>query len=225
MKVTLLVSEYCPTCPQTEAVWRQLHAERAFDLEVLEVTQPEGRRVVADKLIRTVPATLVDGELVSVGVPSWEEARERAQCAPPREAGSGPQAGPALTMARGPRHLVRAAVVYLVLGGALLVAHGDLLAAGPGPVHLFTFGFVSFMILGVAEHMLPRFTGHPVRGGWWAAAQYAAMHAGLLAFVAGRFLEVSPLAAAGGVGLWLGLAVAMARLLPLVLRPASEAGP
>jgi len=223
MKVTLLVSEWCPTCPNAERVWREVYQEKAFELEVLDVAQPEGRRLVADKLIKTIPATLVAGELAKVGVPSTGEARELVADAPDREGGveGAERAAATLTMQRIPRHLVRAAVVYLVLGGLVLLGGGNLLGAGPGLFHLFTYGFVAFMIFGVAEHMLPRFTGHPVRTGWGQRAQVGLLHLGLWVFIGGRVAEEPPVAGAGAAVMWLGMLVAAGRLLPLVWVPSS----
>jgi hypothetical protein len=86
-------------------------------------------------------------------------------------------------------------------------------------LHLFTAGFIAFLILGVAEHMLPRFTGHPIRGGWLQAAQGVLLHVGLWGMAAGLLWSQRPVAAAGALLLWGGVVTAAARLLPLVLRP------
>ena len=232
MRVTLLVSEWCQVCPNAERVWRQVNEERDFELEVVDVGQPEGRKIIAEKLIKTVPATLVDGELKKVGVPSGEEARELVQDAPERQGGAGEgQAAATMTMRRGPRHLVRASVVHLVLAGLLLLLSGDLWGrpagwlspeAAIGLLHIFTYGFIAFMIFGVAEHMLPRFTGHPIRTGWLQGAQLGLLQAGLWLFVVGRVLESTAVAGSGASLMWLGMVAAAARLLPLVARPAAE---
>lgn len=234
MKVTLLVSEWCSVCPVAERMWRQMHQEKEFDLEVLDVGQPEGRKVIAEKLIKTVPATLIDGELKKVGAPSAEEARELIAEAPDREGGvSQDQEAATLTMRRGPRHLIRSAVVYLALAGGMLVASGDLWGrpatwlspqAAIGLFHIFTYGFIAFMIFGVAEHMLPRFTGHSIRTGWLQSAQLGLLQAGLWLFVVGRVVAWTPLAGAGAAVMWLGVVVAVARLLPLVWRPSTAEG-
>ncbi|MFA9459613.1 glutaredoxin family protein [Thiohalorhabdus sp. Cl-TMA] len=223
MKVTLLVSEWCSVCPNAERIWRQVNEEKDFELEVLDVAQPEGRKVVAEKLIKTVPATLVDDALKKVGVPGAEEARELVRCAPPREGGgeAREEAGATMTMRRGPRHMVRASVVYLTLAGLTLVGRGDLLGGGIGLFHLFTYGFLVFMIFGVAEHMLPRFTGHAVRTGWLPSAQLAFLHGGLWLFVAGRWLGGTEMAGGGALLMWGGVLAASARLLPLVWRPST----
>ena len=50
-------------------------AERAgLKLEVLDIGKPEGRRIVADLGIRTVPAIVIDGTLRSVGSCTLNEA-------------------------------------------------------------------------------------------------------------------------------------------------------
>lgn len=219
MRVVLLVSEYCPTCPRAEQVWQVVHAEREFDFEVVDVGQPEGRRLLADNLIKTIPATLIDGKLAHVGVPDLERAREMVQCAPPRAEGEGPAEAASMTMQRFPRHLVRAAMGYAALGALPLLDGGDLLGRGAGVLHLFTAGFLAFLILGVAEHMLPRFSGHPVRTGWPQGLQAALLHGGLWAMAAGLAWPQRPLAGAGALLLWAGLVIGAVRLLPLVLRP------
>ncbi|HKL77496.1 MAG TPA: thioredoxin family protein [Gammaproteobacteria bacterium] len=233
MKVTLLVSEWCSVCPAAERTWRQVAAEKDFELAVLDVGQPEGRRFIAERQIKSVPATLVDGELKKVGPPSAAEARALVAAAPERPGGAAAsQEAASLTMRRGPRHLVRAAVVYLVLAGLLLLVSGDLWGrsvawlsaeAAMGLFHLFTFGFVAFLIFGVAEHMLPRFTGHPVRTGWLQGAQIGLLQGGIGLFVVGRVLEVVPVAGTGAGLMWLGMVAATARLLPLVIRPSAGA--
>jgi glutaredoxin len=86
MKVELLVSHWCPTCPAAEAVWRQVAAERDFDFAVVDISKPEGREIVSKLNLRTVPATVVDGVLQGVGVIPLDQARALAAAAPPRAA-------------------------------------------------------------------------------------------------------------------------------------------
>jgi len=45
MRVELLVSDWCPTCPAAEAVWRRVAAEKDIDYAVLDLAQPEGKRL------------------------------------------------------------------------------------------------------------------------------------------------------------------------------------
>ena len=75
MKVQLLVSESCVPCDQAEKVWRQVAGERALDFSVINLAEPEGK-LLADKLqLKTIPAVVIDGVLVAIGVQSLEEAR------------------------------------------------------------------------------------------------------------------------------------------------------
>ncbi len=84
MKLQLLVSQWCPTCPAAEKVWSQAAARAGLPLEVLDVGKPEGRRVVSDLGIRTVPAMVIDGKLRSLGVCTLGEAA--AMLGPPPNA-------------------------------------------------------------------------------------------------------------------------------------------
>ena len=84
MKVQLLVSESCAPCDQAEKVWRQVAAERALDFSVVDLAGPEGR-TLADRLrLRTIPALVIDGRLIAIGVQSPEEARALVTRAPTR---------------------------------------------------------------------------------------------------------------------------------------------
>lgn len=74
MKLQLLVSQWCPTCPAAEKVWSEAATRRGLTLEVLDVGKPEGRRVVSDLGIRTVPAMVIDGKLRSLGTCTLGEA-------------------------------------------------------------------------------------------------------------------------------------------------------
>ena len=120
MRVTLLVSEWCSVCPAAERTWRQVNAEKDFDLEVLDVGQPEGRKLIADKLIKSVPATLVDGELKKVGPPSAEEARQLV-------AGHGANCGLVAKLERAEAVTDPAVLDAIILASdAVMVARGDL---------------------------------------------------------------------------------------------------
>jgi glutaredoxin len=67
MKLQLLVSKWCPTCPAAERVWSEAATREGLTLEVLDVGNPDGRRVAVDLGIRTVPATVIDGKLRALG--------------------------------------------------------------------------------------------------------------------------------------------------------------
>ena len=86
MRVELLVSEWCVTCPAAEAVWRTVAAEKDIDYAVLDLAQPEGKRLARELRIRSIPALVVDGELKAVGVLPLPEARKLVAAAPERPA-------------------------------------------------------------------------------------------------------------------------------------------
>ena len=73
MKVQLLVSKWCPTCPQAERIWAEAAQKVPMDLEVLDVAERDGREVVSRLRIKTVPAVVVEGVLKTVGVQPLSE--------------------------------------------------------------------------------------------------------------------------------------------------------
>lgn len=85
MKLQLLVSQWCPTCPTAEKVWSEAAAREGLMVDVLDIGKPEGRRVVVELGIRTVPAMVIDGRLRSLGTCTVSEAR--ALLKPPEAAG------------------------------------------------------------------------------------------------------------------------------------------
>jgi len=74
MKLQLLVSKWCPTCPAAEKVWSEAAAREGLQLEVLDVGNSDGRRVVVDLVIRTVPAMVIDGKLRALGTSTISQA-------------------------------------------------------------------------------------------------------------------------------------------------------
>ncbi len=220
MKVELLVSEWCASCHEAERIWRQVAEERDFDFQVVDMAQPEGRELATRLRIRSIPALIVDGELRGVGVQSLEEARALVADAPSKQSTSLRHVG--LGMARSGRVMVLAAMVYLVLAGAAMLWSGGLLVDAPerpAVIHLFTVGFVLLLVYALAEHMLPRFTGLPIRAGVWPWVQQGLVHLGLWTFVAG-FLGAGPAwAGVGAVALLISLLIFSARLAPLLLSP------
>ncbi len=74
MKLQLLVSKWCPTCPAAEKVWSEAAAHEGQMLEVLDVGNSDGRRVAVDLGIRTVPAMVIDGKLQTLGTCTVSEA-------------------------------------------------------------------------------------------------------------------------------------------------------
>jgi len=84
MKVQLLVSDACDPCDQAEKVWRGVAAELELDFSVVNLDRPEGRELAERLQLQTIPALVVDGVLVAIGVQSAEEARALVSHAPQR---------------------------------------------------------------------------------------------------------------------------------------------
>jgi thiol-disulfide isomerase/thioredoxin len=223
VKVQLLVSEWCKPCHEAERIWRSVAEERAFDFQVVDMAQPEGKALAAALRLRSIPALVIDGELKGVGVQGREEALRLVADAPPKASGAIRHVG--LGLETSSRIAVLSAVVYLLIAGLALPAQGSLLLDGPGraaPLHVFTLGFVTFMVYGLGEHMLPRFTENPIRLGPWAWLQLGLAHAGVLALAAGFWWGWALLTVAGGVAAWLALLLFFVRIWP-VLWPADGA--
>jgi glutaredoxin len=215
--VQLLVSEWCPTCPNAEAVWRQVAAEKDIRFAVVDLAQPEGRELASRLRLKTVPAVVIDGKLAAVGVQSAAEARALVAAAPPRPKGHAYHAG--MMLSQDNRAFVVSAMGYLALSGLALLLQGSFLPDGafrPVAMHLFGAGFVLMLIYGLGAHMLPRFTGNPIRSGAWAWLQLALAHTGVVAYAAGFLLGLRWLAAVGGLCMWLALAVFAGRIFPVL---------
>ena len=224
MKVELLVSEWCGSCREAERVWRQVATERDIEVSVLDMVQPEGRELVSRLRLKTVPALVIDGELRGAGVQPLGLAREWVAAAPVRQQKS--IQPPSMQLSLDNRLFILSAVAYLMAGGLGLVLNGSLLSDGPArPValHFVTIGFFLMLLFGLAAHMLPRFTGNPIRAGWPVWLQLGCAHLGLWLYAGGFWLGLPWLVATGGTAVWLALALFAWRIWP-VLWPVSEPG-
>ncbi|MHB1529809.1 MAG: thioredoxin family protein [Acidiferrobacteraceae bacterium] len=74
MEVRLLVSKWCPVCPQAEEIWNQVAQQHPLDYKAIDITDPAGRELVSNLRIKTVPALVIDGKLRAVGVQSFGDA-------------------------------------------------------------------------------------------------------------------------------------------------------
>lgn len=91
------------------------------------------------------------------------------------------------------RYFIKSALICLGLG----VVMGIWLALAPGAiiyrpahVHLNLLGFVSMIIFGVAYHVIPRFTGHPLHSRAIAGVHWWTSNLGLGILIAGFFLAL-----------------------------------
>jgi len=220
MKIELIVSGVCPFCLEAEKVWRAAAADHGFDFAVLDIAQPEGAALAQRLNLQTVPALLIDGVLRAVGVQSPEEALTLLQ--PARQEAHDRMQQMGFTFSPDNRWFILAAQAYLVLAGLGLLMNGSFLsdnAARPAFLHLFTLGFMLFMIYGLASHMLPRFTGNPIREGAWPWLQMGLAHCGVIGYAVGYLAGRHTLIVVGAVLTWLSLAVFSFRVWP-VLWPA-----
>lgn len=75
MKVQLLVADWSPACGRAQQVWQTVAQERQVELSVVDVDQPEGQTLMEQLQLKTIPAVLIDGQLVAIGVQSREAAQ------------------------------------------------------------------------------------------------------------------------------------------------------
>jgi len=86
---------------------------------------------------------------------------------------------------------LKASLVWLGLGvslGVAMAVHPSWAVYRTAHLHMNLVGFVTMMIFGVAYHVIPRFTGHPLHSPRLAVAQWWVANAGLALFVAGFVL-------------------------------------
>lgn len=98
------------------------------------------------------------------------------------------------------RAFVQASLGWLTLGvslGLAMAVHPAWTVYHPAHAHMNLLGFVTMMIYGVAYHVIPRFTGRPLRHRWLAGAQWYASNGGLALMVVGFVLRANASAIAG----------------------------
>lgn len=87
---------------------------------------------------------------------------------------------------------LKASLVWLGLGvsaGVAMAIHPPWTVYRPAHLHMNLLGFVAMMIFGVALHVMPRFTGHPLHSRRLAVAQWWLANGGLALFVGGFMLR------------------------------------
>lgn len=211
-------------CRDAEEVWRRIAQRKNIAFEVLDVGQPEGREVVSRLGVRTVPSTVIDGMLKHLGVPTPQEAAALTAEAPEREASSA-EHYVGLTLEATSAWAILFSSVYLALAGAALVFGNGIAGDAPwraAALHIYGLGFAVFLIFGLGEHLLPRFTGAPIRGGVVAWLQQGLAHAGTVLLVIGFAMDTRALALAGGIVAWAAFALFAWRLAPVLLMRGSS---
>lgn len=224
-RVQLLTSEWCAPCRDAEEVWRGVAERRDIAFEVLDVAQPEGRAIVSRLGVRSIPSTVIDGELKHIGVPSPTEAAGLVADAPERSTDARASHYVGMSLEPSSTWSVASAVIYLAIAGAALAFGGGIDGDPPwrgAALHLYGMGFVALTVLGLGEHLLPRFTGAPIRGGasaWW---QLGLVHAATVLIAIGLIAGMRAVAAAGGVAGVAAFALFAWRLVPVLRDPAAR---
>jgi glutaredoxin len=217
MKVELLVSEWCASCHDAERVWRQVAERKEIDFAVVDMAQPEGRELATRLRIRSIPALVVDGELRHVGTMDVGAAMELVSTAPDREPTARRHVG--LGLSASSRASLLGAMGWLAVAGVALPLGGLLPDPGAQPVllHAFNLGFLVLLIMGLGEHMLPRFTGKPIAGGWlWAWLPQGLLHGGVFALAIGWLGDIPLVTVTGALAATTALAVFTARVIPVL---------
>ena len=86
------------------------------------------------------------------------------------------------------RAFIKASLAWLGLGvtlGVAMAAEPAWIVYRPAHVHMNLLGFVTMMIYGVAYHVLPRFSGHPLFYRQLPALHWALANLGLATMVVG----------------------------------------
>jgi glutaredoxin len=74
VKVTLVTAQWCHYCPTAKKVWRELKEKFNFEYEEIEYESPEGEKLADKFSIVSVPTTIIDDQIVFVGVPDKDKA-------------------------------------------------------------------------------------------------------------------------------------------------------
>lgn len=83
---------------------------------------------------------------------------------------------------------LKASITWLALGvtlGVAMAVRPQLVVYRPAHAHMNLLGFVTMMIYGVAYHVIPRFTGHPLHARRLAGLQWWLANVGLALMVVG----------------------------------------
>ncbi len=74
--IVLLYSPSCSACPSAKSLWKQLRVKYSFNYREIDITSENGQELADRHAIRAVPATIIDGRLTFIGVPSRQSAEK-----------------------------------------------------------------------------------------------------------------------------------------------------
>jgi glutaredoxin len=77
--IVLLVSPTCGACPSAKSLWKELRVKYSFGYREIDINSEDGQELANRHSVRAVPATIIDGRLTFVGVPSRQSAEKALQ--------------------------------------------------------------------------------------------------------------------------------------------------
>jgi predicted thioredoxin/glutaredoxin len=75
LEIELVVADDCPACERAGAVWREVCARRGIAIRITNVDAKDRSGARHRVTVATVPAVLVGGAIVAVGLQSPEQAQ------------------------------------------------------------------------------------------------------------------------------------------------------
>ncbi len=67
-EVIVATSPWCKTCPTAVRQWKELASRYGFTVREIDVGTLEGRELAVKLYIRSVPSTIINNQVVHVGV-------------------------------------------------------------------------------------------------------------------------------------------------------------
>ncbi|WP_447977303.1 glutaredoxin family protein [Candidatus Nitrospira bockiana] len=77
--VVLVVSPTCGACPSAKSLWKELRVKYSFGYREVDINSADGQELANRHAIRAVPATIIDGRLTFIGVPTRQSAEKALQ--------------------------------------------------------------------------------------------------------------------------------------------------
>jgi glutaredoxin len=74
--VVLLYSPTCSACPAAKRLFKELRVKYSFNYREVDITTPDGQELAERHAVRAVPATIINGRLTFIGVPSRQSAEK-----------------------------------------------------------------------------------------------------------------------------------------------------
>ena len=74
--VTLLYSGSCSACPAAKQLFKQLRVKYSFSYREVDISSPDGQELAERHAVRAVPATIINGRLTFIGVPTRQSAEK-----------------------------------------------------------------------------------------------------------------------------------------------------